>query len=60
MARKIIQITSVTLPGFLGIDPRLIMFALCDDGTVWAKQPWLKGDTWDKSDWFSDFPTQED
>lgn len=40
--RKIIQITSAMSPP----GSRLIMHALCDDGTVWYRDPWRGYNEW--------------
>lgn len=46
--RKIVQIYPIISYTFWSNN--YIIYVLCDDGTVWAKQPWVKGDTWDEID----------
>ena len=57
MARKVIQFTVVYTPGFLGVPSNRTNYVVCDDGTVWAKQPHKNGDEWDQ---ITDLPPSED
>lgn len=49
MKRKVIQLATASFSSFLGAS-QVIVYALCDDGSIWAKSPWIKDDKFDRID----------
>lgn len=47
--RKITQVEVASFSSLLGAS-QLIVYALCDDGTLWARSPWIKDNKFDKID----------